>query len=123
MKTRVDTAYADNGATVEIATITHNGREFTNHGAVIDLDSGHVAAYITDDMYLDNARRVLTDWSGNRIGDVKIVSQWRQYASDGSPYTMRSVRARINGDNRQWFGRYGSDWSQLVHLRPCKATP
>ena len=60
----------------------------------------------------------LTTWHGERVGTYWAISSWKQYSPAGEPYTMTAIQARING--RDYYGRYGSDWSQLVRLRPCK---
>lgn len=129
METRVEVATAANGATVEVATIIHNGHEFTNCGAIIDLAAGYVGAYVHEDIPPKTgagygprnrqyaSRGELRDWSGNRIGEWRHVSTWKVNRG-WDTYTMRAIRATIDGDSREWHGRYGSDWSEFVNLRP-----
>ena len=63
-------AHADNGATVEIATLHHEGKEFTAHGAILDLSNGHAYVYADEN-------RTLTDFQGNILGIWQTVSTWR----------------------------------------------
>lgn len=121
METRVDTYQADTGATLEVGTITGpNGQEFAACGAEIDLAGGHVMAYVDDNgPHPSHARRALTTWGGTMIGHYSVTSTWRNRYG----YEQRAISARLAGDDREWYGRYGSDWSQLVHLRPRKHSP
>lgn len=116
LDTRMETITADNGATIVLATIVHDGHEFTAGGGSVDLDNGHVYAYVDD----RRTRGKLTLWNGETIGQWTLVSTWG-VCRQRECYTMRAITAHINGDNRTWKGRYGSDWSQLVHLTPMKS--
>jgi hypothetical protein len=111
MNTRSQTFTTETGTTLVLGTITHNGHEYTAGGGSVDLEAGHVYAYATD----GNTNGHLTLWNGERIGTWRTTSTWRN-ARDGS--TMRAINATLYADNRQWYGRYGSDWSEIVHLRP-----
>ena len=58
--------HKQNGVTVEVATIIHEGCEFSNLGAVIDHSAGYVAGYV--------AGSTLTNWQGEVIGSVRVIS-------------------------------------------------
>jgi hypothetical protein len=132
MDTRIETLTADNGATLELATIIHEGHEYTAHGAILDFDQGYVVAYVDEDVppktgagwgrknrqYAYSGR--LIDWSGKTIGRWYETSRWEKCGS-WECQTMRSIRATLDGDSRQWIGRYGCDWGQAVTLRPSRA--
>jgi hypothetical protein len=92
MESHSETRVVD-GATVELATVVHEGREFTNLGAVVADD--YVVAYLGKD-------GKLTDWQGNVIGTYRTVSSWRTPNSWVSS-TMSAVHAVVNG--RTYKGR------------------
>jgi hypothetical protein len=100
------------GVTMQIGTITHEGKAFVAIGSSLDPIHGH--AYV----HADNGR--LTNWIGHELGTYRVVSQWDRYGSAIGPYCMQAIRARIAGDDRTWYGRFSPDWGSLVHLRPCK---
>lgn len=98
MEYRSETRVVD-GATVELATVVHEGREFINLGAVIS--DSYVAGYLqsTKDSHGERMNAVgnLTDWHGNVIGTYRIVKMWRtprSYVSD----VMCAVHATVNGN-------------------------
>ena len=97
------------------------GREFTSGGAAFDLDNGgclYVGAP-TGRNYLGYPGMSipygpLTTWHGERVGTYWAINTYRNNLGA----TITSIRATIQG--REYYGRYGSDWSQLVRLRPRK---
>lgn len=99
-----------------------DGQSFTAHGAIFDLDQGG-CLYVGEPtgrnylgypgMYVPYGP--LTDWHGNRVGTYWAISHYRNNL--GAVITC--IRARIEG--REYHGRYGSDWSQLVNLKPVKS--
>ncbi len=47
MQTKSETVTADNGAKVEVATVTFQGRDFTALGSCVDEASGRISAYVS----------------------------------------------------------------------------
>ena len=102
-------------------TITHDGKDFTASGAMFDLDRGG-CLYVGEPtgrnylpypgMYVPYGP--LTTWHGERVGTYWATSVYRT----NHDATITCISATIQG--RDYYGRYGSDWSQLVHLRPAK---
>ena len=80
-------------STVEVATITHEGREFTNIGACVYPT--HAVAYLKHDAA--TGLYSVTAWSGAQLGAARVVSTWRAMSPNGYPYTTMQVRATING--------------------------
>jgi hypothetical protein len=127
----------DNGTTAEVVTLHHEGHEFTAHGAILDLSGGYVGCYVRereqvgphpDSHYTRmgikhgpsrKLRGDLIDFQGNVIGSYTVSGEWHRWGNY-ERYTMRSVRARINGDDREWIGRYECEWNQFINLRPRK---
>ena len=103
MEYRSETRTVD-GATVELATVVHGGREFTNLGAVVS--EKYVAGYLQmdRDSHGEQLNTVgnLTDWQGNVIGTYRIVKIWRTPRSWVSDI-MCAVHATVNG--RLYKGR------------------
>ena len=103
-------------------TITLDGKDFTASGAMFDLDRGgclYVGEptgrnYHRSGMFIPYGP--LTTWHGERVGTYWATSTYR----NNFDATITTIRATIQG--RDYYGRYGSDWSQLVHLRPAKGT-
>ena len=61
---------ATNGASVEVGTITHEGKEFSSLGSVVDETSGFIVGYPKGD--------TLTTWNGETIEGLKLraISSW-----------------------------------------------
>jgi hypothetical protein len=131
MEFTTTTAQATNGATMEVATLHHDAHEFIAHGAIIDLSGDYVGCYVRENVpdghgpgFGTRNRHYaysgdLIDFQGNVIGRWRETSRWDRWGNYDR-YTMRSIRARVNGDNREWIGRYECDWNQFVNLRPSK---
>lgn len=78
----MNTPYVEQDCTVE-----HEGRKFTNGGAVVTPD--FIIAYPGKD-------GVLKDWHGNVLGTWRAVATWntpRSYVSS----TMSQIEARVGG--------------------------
>lgn len=116
METRTETLTADNGATMVLATITHEGHEFTAGGGSVDLAGGHIYAYANGKA----TRGSLVLWNGTVIGRWHETSRWKERRG-WETITMQAISAHIDGDTRRWYGRYSCDWGDLVHLRPAKS--
>ena len=96
MEYRSETRVVD-GATVELATVVHNGKEFTNMGAIVS--DNYVIGYLQCDHdshgHHQHGTGILTDWQGNQIGTYRIVKMWRTPRSYVSS-TMLAVHATVN---------------------------
>lgn len=102
-------------------TISHNGQDFTASGAIFDLDQGG-SLYVGEStgrnylpypgMYVPYGP--LETWKGERVGTYWAINTYR----NNFGATITCISATIQG--REYYGRYGADWSQLVNLRPYK---
>lgn len=99
-----------------------NGNQFTASGAVFDLDNGgclYVGSPTGKNYHgypgMYTPYGPLTDWHGNRVGTYWATNVYRNNLGA----TITCIAATIEG--REYYGRYGSDWSQLVNLRPRKS--
>lgn len=111
LQTRVEQCTETGGtASVEIATIIHEGREFTALGSVIDHERGRVAAY-------RRTGGILTNWGSKEIGTYHVVSTWRRYSRYGVSTKMESIKALIDG--LVYYGRGSCDW-ELIQLKKGK---
>lgn len=119
METRVETI-GDGSRSAEVATIIGpNGREFTALGAVIEPD--YLVAYAGSREGGIPTGDVVT-WEGRRIGTYRTVSRWTVCTTRGELFWMEAVRARIDGDDREWYGRFGGFTSALLRLWPIKGS-
>lgn len=98
-----------------------DGKEYTANGAIFDPEQGgylYVGAPTGKNQAGLSGRYVpygpLTTWRGDRVGTYWAVNTYRNNLGA----TITSIQATIDG--REYYGRYGSDWSQIVHLRPRK---
>lgn len=102
-----------NGAVVgfaEVATITHNGRDFTSGGAYIDPD--RAIGYPKFESDHIGASGVMQSWNGDTLGTASITSSWRinshwaprmfqiECVIDGRTYTGRGM-----GSGMIWRGK------------------
>ncbi len=83
-------------------TITHEGKSFTNGGAVVtdQFATGYVGAELNINqggtaMRVTDGTRSLTDWHGNQIGTCYIQQSWPIRSAYGS--RMYQIVAFING--------------------------
>lgn len=104
MQSRSETLTATNGATVEVGTVVHEGREFAAQGSVIDEQTGVIVGYPKGDR--------LQTWGGKDIEGLKlrVVSTWSVRSWIGS--TMYAYSAVYNG--RKYHGRGFGDGMSLV---------
>jgi hypothetical protein len=74
------TGTASNGATVEVGTITHEGREFSAMGAVIDTTDGVIVGYPKhgDGTGRDGGHTLRT-WDGAFIAALEITGYARGF--------------------------------------------
>lgn len=91
----VEHMVATNGAHVEVATLTHNGHNFTNLGSIVDHSRGVVVGYV-------GKGNTLTTFDGKQLGTVREVSKWRTPNSFMSSH-MHAYRAVIDG--KRYHGR------------------
>jgi hypothetical protein len=116
MNTRSETRTI-NGASVEVGTVTFQGRDFSALGSVVDHASGVVCAYVTRDV--DGTYR-LTTWEGGTIAPLLLVSSWMQRRLFGGfPVRIYAWRATIDG--RTYSGR-NTGPGMFVRLR-ARTTP
>lgn len=93
-----------------MATVTHNGHDFTALGSVIDHTSGHVIGYVSSDGLK------LTTWEGAQIGTVRCTSSWR---NPRSHFRSRIHAYVANIDGKRYYGR-GAGNGMLLKLRKTK---
>ncbi len=70
MQTNSVTHTASNGATIEVGTITHEGRSFSATGAIVDESAGLIFGYVkclNPDSHPTCQRFELTNWEGATI--------------------------------------------------------
>lgn len=112
---RSEIGSAPNGARVEIATITHEGRDFTALGSVVDHARGFVVGYVTRDEHGPNPSTYrLTTWEGTTIAPLRLVNTWEQYGFYGARVRHFAWRAVIDG--RTYSGR-NSGPGMLLRMR------
>jgi hypothetical protein len=117
METRVQTATATNGAKVELATIVHRGREFTANGSTIDLERGHIVAYVdsgpvaTGVAFDRNYGWLLKTFEGAVIGKLDKTGESRGF------YGSKITHFRMQLAGYRWHGKLGLDWNQLIRMR------
>lgn len=118
METRVEHVTAGNGAAVEVATIVHEGRDFTALGAVMDLERGIVSAYVSEAKYPKpgESRYNLTGWAedSEAIAPLTLRGSWKQGGFGGARNTIYAWSCVIDG--RVYSGR-NSGPCMLIHMR------
>lgn len=93
------------------------GQGYTAMGAVFDPETGGYL-YVAGDPAHHLSGQLQT-WHGERVGYWQRVSTWRRYGARwGESYTMVALRGYVSG--REYTGRFGCDWSQLIHLKPLR---
>lgn len=96
-------------AKVELATFSHEGRDFTAVGSVVDPGAGFLQGYVSSD------GRTLMRWDGSVICPLKEVSRFRIPCPNWPKGTeIRAYRAVVDG--RTYSGR-GSGPGMLLRLR------
>lgn len=117
---------ANNGATVEVATVIFEGREFTNLGSVVDEARGLLVGYPVErkDPAPGESRYVLQTFDGKPIAPVTLVSKWRQrVAFGGFGFDVYAWRAEYNG--RTYSGRNAGNFAgpnMILRLRARRAS-
>jgi hypothetical protein len=90
----------DGQASLEIATIGHNGKEYSAMGAYISDD--YVVGYISKAEPVEGFPNMkpqhwLTTWEGEKIGRAYFVSTWRLSISSYISSTMSQIEVNIAG--------------------------
>ena len=117
MDWRVETHVDENhGATVEVATMMHEGKPYTALGSVIDIQNGIIYGYIKNDPSLPSGRFLLTTFESKVLCPIHRLSTWKTPRSWISG-TMSSWRCEYLG--RKWLGRSGGA-GLLIRLRAHK---
>ena len=107
---RSETHTQADGARVESATITHEGRDFTALGSVVDTARGFVVGYVGGS---PGAWRLQT-WEGTVIAPLTRVRSWTQRGFYGVRVEIHAWRAVIDG--RTYTGR-NSGPGMFVRMR------
>jgi hypothetical protein len=102
--------FTDKGATVEVGTIIHEGREFSNLSSVIDEARGIISCYPKG--------ATATNWNGQVINGLRltVTSSWRTPRSFMSD-RMFAYSATYKGT--RYHGRGAGD-GMLLNLRRSK---
>lgn len=61
----------DNGAKLELATVIHEGREYTHFGSIVDENRGLIIGYPSKD------EKSLLTWDGQVICPLRRISSWK----------------------------------------------
>jgi hypothetical protein len=114
MKTRSETFKANNGALVEVGTVTHEGRDFAALGSVIDHDHGVIVGYPKGNK--------LATWNGIEIDGLtlRITSSWPAVFFGHRSWigsSMYAYRATYKGQN--YHGR-GFGEGTVLKLRASR---
>lgn len=127
MGTRVTTQTVHDATTgkleqsVEIATVVHQGREFTAHGSCIDLEKGHILGYVREGHgHLRGKYFTLGTFDGEYIAVLNKTGEGSGFP-DRSGRHSRITHFSMEYAGFRWHGKCGLDWNQLVHLRRGKA--
>ncbi len=114
MQARTETHVQD-GATLEIATITHNGHDFSALGSVEDFENGQVIGYPTK---RPDGTLALTSWDGSRVLlPLRLTSTTKPPRSFLSS-TMSTYWGTAPDGSRYW-GR-GAGEGMLLRMRKAK---
>ncbi len=111
LETHSETVKTDSGASVEVATVTFGGRDFTNMGSVVDHENGFVVCYPDKDGHV-------TTWNGVVLGTASLVRKWKQFV----PFACHRVEIYAWScviDGRKYHGR-NSGPGMLLRLRASK---
>jgi hypothetical protein len=112
MDYRSEHVTADCGAKLELATVIHEGREFTALGAIIDEKQGFIFGYVSRD------ETELRTWDGQAICPLRRVSSWESRVMSRTGLVtftkMFAYACRFNG--RHYTGR-GQGSGMCLRLR------
>lgn len=106
METKSETLTATNGASVEVGTIVHNGREYAATGSIVDDEGGYIVGYV-DSPGADNISNCahLTTWNGAEIGVIVRTGTARGF------YRTRLYCYSMVRNGYRWHGRgQGHGW-------------
>ena len=107
MESRSEHCRANNGAKVEISTITHEGRDFSALGSVVDHERGIVIGYPKGSE--------LRTWDGTVIGSLRVTGSARGF------HGVKLVCYRATIDGIPYYGRGQGD-GMILRLRRVKGT-
>lgn len=119
METHCEVQVQPNGARVEVATIVHEGKSFTNLGSVVDEERGRIVAYVrsvVDPAYRSGHRYELTTWNGESLGPLTLVSSWEQWTPRAHMKTRFFAWRFVAKDGRVYHGRNAGP-GMIVRLR------
>lgn len=109
MEIRTEVAAGPEGATAEIVTLVHEGREFSALGAVVNHAEGYLVGYVSAD------GKSLTKSGGEAICPLQFVSKYRVYSTKWGSWTeMFCYRATVEG--HRYHGR-GQGPGMLLRMR------
>jgi hypothetical protein len=101
------------GAVVEVGTISHEGKAFSNVGSVLDLSAGHLTGYVTKNK--TTGAYELTTWDGSKVlCPLKLVSTHRGGFGRSTIYSWRGTCG-----GKTFSGRNGGE-QMLLHMRARK---
>lgn len=103
------TVTAPNGASLEIATVTLNGQDFTAGGALVDEQAGLIFGYVVRQA----SGYVLTSWEGKVIMPLTLTGKARGFHGT----RLECFAGSYNG--RRYHGR-GLGESMCIKLRASK---
>jgi hypothetical protein len=121
METRIENV-EQNGVKAEIATIIHEGREFSAMGSCIDMEGGRISAYIGASITVgDDGRGFLAGttfridtFAGEKIGLATLTSTSRRIYTTWGFHRMEYYTMRYAGF--YWHGKKSDDYD-LIRFR------
>lgn len=125
MNFRSETIRTSDGVCIEVATLTHAGKDYAAYGAIIDTARGMIAGYVSADpaspvglAYTaanpQASRYRLTTWEGKTIAPLTLVRKYEQRVFGGMKTTMYAWSCVING--KRYSGR-NSGPAMFVRMR------
>jgi len=81
------------GARVETGVVHHEGKAFAALGSVVDVASGLVNAYVSE----NGGVYTLTTWEGTPIAPLILTGKWQQWGLGGVRNTIWAWRATVDG--------------------------
>lgn len=117
MKSASETHILASGATVEVGTITHEGRTFKAGGSCIDMERGRIFAYVKQVGFHKNpalASYELTSWGGDPIMPLQLTGT----ATGFHGSKLYCFSGTLNG--RKWSGR-GQGAGMYLTMRAGRA--
>lgn len=108
MQSRATHETSASGVSIEVGTVSYEGREFSALGSVVNHASGRVVGYVKGG--------ALTSWEGKVIGTVWPISRWRTPRSYVSTF-MFAYKAIVDG--KPYHGR-GCGEGMVLFLKASK---